>query len=133
MKFPIRRTARSGDPLARFVLNCFIVQDQVRQLESSLVDAALDEPGAKEECDIVLTIDGAEIDLEAVIRYWHERLEGEMDHRALLTLKEKVDSVETDMQKILEAATEQLNDLKDSAARKLGASYNQWEDTFSFD
>lgn len=133
MKFSTRKIVRSRDPLARFILNCFVVQDQVKQLESSMVDCALEALGAKDEYDIVLTIDGAEIDLEKVIEYWHKRLEDDMDCRALQMLKEKVDSVEMDMQKVLEAATEQLNDLKDSVAGKFGMSYDRYDDTFKFD
>lgn len=112
MKVSKRRvTSLNGDPLGRFILNCFVVQDQENRTRVDkaveLLEQKLFEPiTTKDEYDVVLTIDGVEIDLEKVVNIWNEHLENALNSRALELFKEKTDSIENQMHETVSAVQE---------------------------
>jgi hypothetical protein len=136
MKVPSRRvTTLNGDPLGRFILDCFVIQDQENR---SRVDKAVEileqelfEPTPKNEYVVVLTIDGVEIDLEAVVNYWNEHQERTLNYRALELFKEKTDSIQNQMHETVSAVQEQFNGLKMCVAEQFGTSYDPYDDTFN--
>ena len=136
MKVSNRRvTSLNGDPLGRFILDCFVILDQKNKNRVDkaveLLEQKLFEPTTpKDEYDVVLTIDGVEIDLEQVVNYWNKHQERTLNYRALELFKEKTDSIENQMRETISAVQEQFNDLKMSVAEKFGTSYDPYEDTF---
>lgn len=137
MKVSNRRvTSLNGDLLGQFILDCFVILNQKNKNRVDkaveLLEQELFEPTTpKDEYDVVLTIDGVEIDLEQVVNYWNEHQERTLNYRALELFKEKTDSIENQMHETVSAVQEQFNNLKMSVAEKFGTSYDPYEDTFN--
>ena len=137
MKVSNRRvTSLNGDPLGRFILDCFVILDQKNKNRVDkaveLLEQELFEPTTpKDEYDVVLTIDGVEIDLEQVVNYWNEHQERTLNYRALELFNEKTDSIQNQMHETVSAVQEQFNDLKRSVAKQFETSYDPYDDTFN--
>ena len=118
-----RVTSFYGDTLGRFILGCFVVDENLKQIESA------------EEYDVVLTIQGVEVDIEAAFNYWVNRQEEQLKYRAVELIKDKTDNIEQLIRETtfeaLEGVIQKFNEIKSDTAKKFNMLYDSDEDTFN--